>query len=175
MKKTSILSIRINDDEKEILNTESELQGITLNALIGQILSKHIRWDRYSRDIGHVFISKPFLRSLLKNIDNKHMEKIGLPLAVSSMREEVLFSKGDITIENFLSVFDMWLNSCNIPFRHIAEGELDKYIIKHDLGINFSTYLRKLVENTLNEIQFKFTEINNSEDNITFELQCGNR
>lgn len=170
MKKTSVVSIRINDDEKGILTLEGDLSGITLNALIGQIISKHIRWDRFSRNIDSVCINKKTLTSLLENLEVEEFEELCKVNSMMSMKDAILFSKGNFTYENFLSVFDMWLDTSNISYRHISIENFDKYIIKHELGHNFSKFLHSLVENILHELNIKISKIDLNGNHYSFEI-----
>lgn len=170
MKKTSVVSIRINDDEKGILSVEGDLEGITLNALIGKIISKHIRWDKFAREIDSVCINKKTLTFLLDSLDAEEFDQICKVNSIMSMKDAILFSKGNFTFENFLSVLDMWLDSSNISYRHISTVGFDRYIIKHGLGNNFSMFLNSLIEKTLHELNIPLTDIDYNSEHISFEM-----
>ncbi|MGY5148037.1 MAG: hypothetical protein ACW9W4_08570 [Candidatus Nitrosopumilus sp. bin_7KS] len=170
MKKTSVVSIRINDDEKKALEIEGDLTGITLNALVDKIISRHIRWDRFSREIDSVSINKKTLTVLLNSIEPVKLDEICKMNPMISMKDAILFSKGEFTIDNFLSVFDMWLDTSNISYRHISNSGFDRYIIKHELGHNFSVFLNSLVEKILNELKISLTNIDSNTNHISFEI-----
>ena len=87
-----------------------------------------------------------------------------------SMKDAILFSKGNFTFENFLSVLDMWLDSSNISYRHISTDDFDRYIIKHGLGNNFSMFLNSLIEKTLHELNIPLTDIDYNSEHISFEI-----
>lgn len=165
-----MVSIRINDDEKGILSVEGDLEGITLNALIGKIISKHIRWDRFAREIDSVSISKKLLTFLLDSLDTDEFDQICRVNSIMSLKDAILFSKGKFTFENFLSVFDMWLDSSNISYRHISTNGFDRYIIKHGLGNNFSMFLNSLIEKTLYELNISLTDVDYNPEHISFEM-----
>ena len=171
MKKTSVVSIRIDNDEKSLLSLEGDLEGITVNALIGKIISKHIRWDRYSREIDSVCISKKTLSALLSNLDDCKINDICKISPMVSIKDAILFSKGTFTYENFLSIFDVWLDTSNIGYRHISEERFDKYIIKHELGSNFSKFLHALVEKILHELSLSLSNVELNENHISFEIR----
>lgn len=165
-----MISIRINDDEKGILSVEGDLEGITLNALIGKIISKHIRWDRFVREIDSVCINKKSLTVLLESLDSTKIEQMCNVNSIISMKDAILFSKGNFTFENFLSVFDMWLDSSNISYRHISMDNFDRYIVKHGLGKNFSLFLNSLIEKILHELDVPLTDVNYNSEHISFEM-----
>ena len=87
-----------------------------------------------------------------------------------SLKDAILFSKGKFTFENFLSVFDMWLDSSNISYRHISTNGFDRYIIKHGLGNNFSMFLNSLIEKTLYELNISLTDVDYNPEHISFEM-----
>lgn len=170
MKKTSVVSIRINDDEKNILSVEGDLEGITLNALIGKIISKYIRWDRFIREMDNVCINKKSLTFLLESLDVTRFGQMCRENSMMSMKDAILFSKGKFTFENFLSVFDMWLDSSNISYRHISMDGFDRYIIKHVLGNNFSLFLNSLIEKTLHELNISFMDMDFNSEHMSFKI-----
>lgn len=68
---TSVISVRIPEEIKEKLENESKIANLTLNTMIGQILSRFVSWDRFAEDTGFVFIQKHFLKDLLVEINEK--------------------------------------------------------------------------------------------------------
>lgn len=165
-----MISIRINEDEKNILNLESDLGGITLNALIGKVISRHVRWDRFSREMDNVSINKKTLAHLLNNCESTNFQTLCATNPIISMKDAILFSKGEVTLENFMSVLDMWLDSSNISYRHISEEGFDKYIIKHDLGNNFSIFIESLITKGLQDFDILLSNMISETNHVSFEI-----
>jgi hypothetical protein len=170
-KKTSIISVRVGDEIKNKLEVESEMDNISLNTLISQILYKHVQWDRFAEDIGFVFLTKPFLRALLQNIDETTITTIAVSTCRGAIRDAVIYMKGELTVGSFLEALDTWLGASHIPFRHIEKNGTDKYVIQHDLGKKWSIYLSAVINSILNEIGFAARNQKSEEQSLTFEVE----
>ena len=70
-KDTAVVSVRINSEIREKLEEESDLNNISLNTLLSQILYKHVQWDQFSDQAGYTVTSKNFLKKLLGLVDEK--------------------------------------------------------------------------------------------------------
>ena len=169
-KRTSIISVRVSDDVKEELEVESELTATSLNTLIGQILKKHVEWDRFAEDIGIVVLPKSFIKEVLEHVDDKTLTTIAGSTSKCAIKDSMLFIKGKADIESFLEVLDLWLSASNISFRHIAKNQQDKYIVQHDLGPKWTIYFTTVTSTLLSELGFHMTNQVMTEQNITFEI-----
>ncbi|MFB3048332.1 MAG: hypothetical protein ACE1YV_04205, partial [Nitrosopumilaceae archaeon] len=56
MKKTDIISIRMNSDLSNRLHKKSEEQKVSLNTLINNMLDKQVHWYDLTNEIGWVSI-----------------------------------------------------------------------------------------------------------------------
>lgn len=147
------------------------MDSITLNTLTSKILTKHVEWDRFAEDIGFVFLTKPFLRSLLEKVDEETIKKIAVSTCRGAIRDAIIFIKGEINIGSFLSAVDLWFGASHMPFRHIVKQDSDRYIIQHDLGKKWSLYIVTVINAVLNEIQYKSVNQRIDEQSATFEIQ----
>ena len=170
MKRSSVISVRVSDDVKEKLEVESELNAISLNTMIGQILTKHVEWDRFAEDIGVVVITRPFFRAVIEEVDDKTLTTIAVTTCRSAIRDAMLFITGKSDLPSFLKVLDLWLGASNIPFRHIVENHQDKYIVQHDLGNKWTIYFTSVTGTLLNELGYRMDKQVTTEQTITFEI-----
>lgn len=170
MKKTSIISVRVSEDVKEKLEVESEMNSTTLNTLISQILSKHVEWDRFAEDIGFVFLTKPFLRTLLDHVSEKTVTTIAVSTCRGAMRDAVVFIKGHLDIESFLHAMDLWFGASHLPFRHIVKDGMHRYVIQHELGRKWSIYLATVTGSLLVEIGYHTKNQKIDDQSVSFEI-----
>ena len=89
----------------------------------------------------------------------------------NTLKNTVLFIHGEINLSNILSVLDIWLNTCNIPFRHFTDFHIEKYVITHNMGKRFSVYLDVSINSVLNEIRYATNNKIVDESRITFEIE----
>ena len=171
MEKTSIISIRVYENEKRMLLEESRKNNMTINSLGRQIISKHIEWHRYSKDLGYTCITKNLMKTLLTN-NNETTNHISTD-GYNTLKNTISMMYGEINISNLLTVFDIWLSASNISFRHFTDFNTEKYAINHNMGKSFSMYLNSSLNSILNELEY--TIINNKIDEncTTFEISKG--
>ena len=170
MKKSVIISVRVDEDTKNKLEIESEMKGMTLNTLIGQIITKHTSWDRFAEDIGFVFLTKPFLRAILSHVPEKEMTTIAVTVCRGAMKDATIFMYGEITLDTFIKSLDAWLAASHIPFRHIRDNDTDKYVVQHELGNVFSSYLVTVINAILNEFKFRIHKQELTDQSVSFEI-----
>jgi len=170
LKKTSILSIRLYEDEKTSLNTESQIKNITVNSLGRQIISKHVNWYRFTDDMHYIMITKSSLQILFEKADDIAINNMTSNMH-NKLKKTAVFIYGENNIKNILSVIDMWLDACSIPFRHITDFHIEKYVINHNIGKNFSEYLYRLINSALVDVGHIIKNQTIDESCITFEIE----
>lgn len=170
MKKSEIISVRVDANVKHKLEAESEMKSMTLNTLIGQIITKHVSWDRFAEDIGFVFLTKPFLRAILSHVPDKEMINIAVTVCRGAMKDATIYMYGEMTVKTFIKSLDSWLAASHIPFRHIEEDNEEKYVIQHELGEVFSKYLITVINAILNEFKFCASSQDLTDQSVSFVI-----
>lgn len=171
MKKSAIISVRVDEAIKSKLEIESEMKSTTLNTLIGQIITKHVSWDRFAEDIGFVFLTKPFLRAIMSHVPEKEMTNIAVTVCRGAMKDATIYMHGEITLDSFIKTLDSWLTASHIPFRHIKDSDVDKYVVQHELGNVFSSYLITVVNAILNEFKYRASKQELTDQSISFSIE----
>lgn len=171
MKKSSVISVRVDEDTKTKLEVESEMKSLTLNTLVGQIITKHTSWDRFAEDIGFVFLTKPFLRAILSHVPEKEMTTIAVTVCRGAMKDATVYMYGEMTFETYMKSLDLWLEASHIPFRHIKTESTDRYVIQHEIGLQFSHYLITVINAVLNELKLKAAKQEITDQSIGFVIE----
>ena len=70
----------------------------------------------------------------------------------NAVRDIALFMKGKIDLDSFLSWFESRMKNSFIITRTEEEMHIHKYMIKHDLGENWSLYQKTVLELIFNEV-----------------------
>ncbi len=146
------------------------MNGSTLNTLMSQIVTKHIRWDRFAEDIGFVFLTKQCVRSILEHVDDKVIRDIATTTCRAAMRDAVIFIKGRESLDNFLEVIDLWFNASHIPFRHITVRGENRYVIQHDFGRKWSLYIVSVINSLSTEMGFKMKNQKINDHSAFFDI-----
>ena len=145
---------------------------MTLNTLIGQIITKHTSWDRFAEDIGFVFLTKPFLRAILSHVPEKEMTTIAVTVCRGAMKDATIYMYGELTMDTFIKSLDSWLAASHIPFRHIHDDDDDvnKYVVQHELGNVFSSYLVTVINAILNEFKYRAARQEITDQSVSFVI-----
>ncbi len=165
--KTCIVSFRVNNELKELLQSECDIKQITLNQLLNKIVKKHVKWDRFAEEIGLVFLSKPIFRNLLSKIEDKDLQILASTFCRGTLKDATMFQKGKIDFPSILETIDIWLENSHIPFRRFGTS---KYVIRHDLGKKYSLYLFTAVSTLLSDVGYGTKRDNFSEQTLDFEI-----
>ena len=85
------------------------------------------------------------------------------------MKDAVTYIYGVFNYQNLMQVIDKWLHASNIPFRHIS-GNNDKFIIRHELGKNYTIYLNAVISSLLQELNYAVRNTELSDYSLKFEI-----
>jgi hypothetical protein len=92
--RTSITrSFRFETDVLKMLDEEAERMGISVNALVGIVLRRYTEFTRYLSKIDMVVINREILTSLLGQLDEGELYKLGLKLGETVLSDTVIFWK----------------------------------------------------------------------------------
>ncbi|HVX02717.1 MAG TPA: hypothetical protein VHA09_06150 [Nitrososphaera sp.] len=135
------------------LREESEKKQISLNAYINQVLYQHVDWDLFESKIGMMPFPKQVLSMIFADLDEEEITKLAMGVGKNSAIEMSIFVQGRFNVETFVSWIEtrMKNSGCEVAHRVREEDGTQNIIIKHDLGKNWSLYLKILVESTLKE------------------------
>src|SRR4030066_2189230 len=91
--KTRGITYRLPEDLVKELETESMEKNTSQNALVKQILEKHVQWDRYADKIGMIPVPKNILDELGKEMSGEDIDSI-IKVILPMIKESDLFMKG---------------------------------------------------------------------------------
>jgi hypothetical protein len=104
-------------------------------------------------------IAKPVLVQLFDNISEDKIIDIATNTGRSAIKEIALFMKHKMILESFLEWFEIRMKSSLIEISHekydSSNSETHSYIVKHDLGKNWSLYHKVIFEFILQDLKGK--------------------
>lgn len=146
MKKSDTISFRLDNVVLEKLRKESEKQGLSLNVLVNRILKRYMEWDVFESKVGMIPVAKPVLDSLFKKLSEKEVIDIAKKVGGEIVKDIATFMKGSMNLESFVSWFETRMNMSGFDMNHDVRNDTHTYIIKHDLGKNWSLYHKTVLE-----------------------------
>ena len=166
---TDTISIRVPKSLKNKLEEKSKKDQLNLNLLINQILSKNIQWDDHISKMGWLQFEPSTVKEIFKHLSQNDINEIS-----NSIKKDVInaikFIYGDANLKNVINFIQMWLRSTNTPFRHLEDIESHKFIIKHNIGKNWSLFAIKISKDFVQELGFKIENMTAEVDSYSFSI-----
>jgi hypothetical protein len=170
-KKTSTITLRIDDHVMRFLRDEAEHSGISLNSFINQALKRFVEWDVYESKVGMMPVAKPIVIELFNKMSKEETADMALNIGKNVVHDIALFMKNKLDLDSFLSWFETRMKCSSIETNHSVENDLHVYMLKHDLGENWSLYHKIVLELMFNEVFGKAIDITISKTTIRFKFK----
>jgi hypothetical protein len=169
--KTSTFTLRIDNETFTSLQTESDTQDITLNALINKILKRYAEWDRYEPKIDMIPMAKSVIRSLFNLMSEDEISYLVANFGKNIIQDISFFMKMGLDTDSFLIWLENRMKRSFVEFNSAQENDQFKCVLKHDMGLNWSIYHKKILEQIFNKVFNKRINIEISEFILTFRFQ----
>lgn len=159
-RRTITMTFRIEESTMDLLRIESENREVSLNTLVNQILRRYVEWDMYEAKVGMLPIAKPVVSALFGEISKDQVVELAKKVGKNAVHDIALFMKSRMDLPSFLSWFEMRMKSSSIEFsrNRLANGT-NTYVMRHDLGYNWSLYHKTLLELIFNEVLQKRIDV----------------
>lgn len=169
-KKTTTMTFRLDEEIIERLRTESKNREISTNTLVNQALKRFLEWDMYQTKIGLVSINRPVFVEVFGKFTQKEIIEIATRVGKNEVRDIALFMKGKIDLDSFISWFEMRMMNSSVQVSHSIEKDTHTYVMKHDLGKNWSIYHKTILELIFEEVLKKKMDVKYNKNMISFQF-----
>jgi hypothetical protein len=139
--KSLTMTFRINENVLKKMRENAEDRDISLNTLANQIFKRYVEWDSYQPKLGMIPMARPVVIQLFENISEDKIVDIATKVGQGVVKDIALFMKHRMDIESFLEWFETRMKTASVEISHQKLDGIRKvhsYIIKHDLGKNWS-------------------------------------
>ena len=173
-KSTTTMTFRIDSDIILLMKEKAEQEGITLNTLVSHVLKRYAEWDMYIENrAGIIPLTRPVAFELFKRLSRGEVVNLANDVGKKAVYEIVLFMKGDI---NQISLVDWFLSrmknsSASVSLKNTNNGNRKAYIIKHDMGENWSLYHKTVLQAIFYDILRKPLHVGTTESTLTLEIE----
>lgn len=171
-KKTVTMTFRVEEEVLGQLRSESSKKEVSLNTLVNQVLRRFVEWDMYESKVGMIPIARPVVHMLFENMDEKEIVEMACKVGKGAVHDICLFMKSRMDLESFLSWLETRLKSSSMEFSHSVKDGRHVYIIKHDLGRNWSLYHKTILELIFNEALNRRVSIAATDTTMSFAVDA---
>lgn len=184
--KTRSVTFRLNNSLIEELQGEAGQRDISMNVLVNQVLRRYRDWDRYEAKTGMMPVPKIMLSAIINMAVSLAYEKgikdIGpfrdkivkdaAQTAFLLMKDAVMFMKKDFDLWTVLSVLQEYMKVSGIESDHkIEPGDRHVFIIKHELGEDWSVFTKELMSIIFNNLASVKAEVRSTSNTVVAEVQ----
>lgn len=169
-KKTSTITFRLDESTIKRLRSESGNRQVSTNTLVNQALKQFLDWGMYESTIGFVIINKQVFVHVFEKLKQKEVVEIASRVGKDEVKNMALFMKGKIDVKSFLSWFELRMINSAVQVSHIQEDAFHRYVMKHELGKNWSLYHKTILELIFEEVFEKKINVKIDKTMISFEF-----
>jgi hypothetical protein len=170
-KKTSTMTFRIDNSILATLRAESERNNVSLNTLVNQLLRRFVEWDMFEPKVGMIPIAKPIVVELFNRMSKEEITKMALSIGKDVIHDIVLFMKNKMDLDSFLSWLEIRMNSSLTETNHSIQEGYHVYVLRHELGHNWSLYHKIILELMFNEVFDMAIEVSTTSNLISFKFR----
>ncbi len=146
------MSFRLDSHVLDKIRAESESEGVSLNVLANKIFSRYVDWDMFEPKVGMIPVAKPIVSALFQKLSEQETIELAKQIGQSIVSDISTFMKGSMDIDSFVSWFVTRMKISDFDMNHTINDSKHTYIIKHDLGYNWSLYHKTVLELIFNNV-----------------------
>ncbi|MFZ0514575.1 MAG: hypothetical protein WAM14_23425 [Candidatus Nitrosopolaris sp.] len=169
-KRTITMTFRLDENVITTLRAESERRHISLNTMVNQILQRYVEWDMYESKVGIISMLKPVVGELFKKTSKQEIIELATSIGKNATNDAALFMKSKIDLDSFLSWLEVRMKNSSVEISHNIEGSTHTYILKHDLGENYSLFQKTVLELIFNDVFGKHIDSSFSDTILSFKF-----
>ncbi len=144
-KKTATITFRFDAELINKLQREAKNHQVNTNTLATQALKRFLEWDIFQSRIGLVNLNKSVFTKIFSQLSEKKIIEIA-SIGKEEMRDAAMFMKGETDVLSFMSWFEMQMINSSVQVSHMSDDGTHTFVMKHDLGKNWSLYNKTILE-----------------------------
>ena len=157
---TDTISYRLPLKLLESLETEAREKNVSQNALVKQILTKYVEWERFAQKMGIIPVPQKILESLGGEMSHHEILKI-IDVLFATIKDSVMFMKGGYDLRRTIETLEDYMRSSGMESDHRKEGDVHHFIIQHKMGMQWSIFTELLLRRVFTEFE--------KENGLTFQ------
>ncbi len=100
----------------------------------------------------------------------KEIIEIAPTIGKDEMRDVALFIKGETDINSFMSWFEMQMVNSSVQISNMDDDGTHTFVMKHDLGKNWSLYNKTILELIFEELFYKKIQVKYDKNMFAFRF-----
>jgi hypothetical protein len=172
--RTTTITFRIDSGILQNLYDKADSDDISLNTLVNHILKRYVDWDMFIEGKGDMVpVSRPIVKEIFQRLRREEVIKVATEIGKSAVSDIFLFMKGGkIDLHSFMSWFLSRMKNCSeISDIRDERNGIHTYVLKHDLGENWSLYHKTILESIFNDMLETRIETSITRSTLCFKFE----
>lgn len=164
------MTFRLDEQIIKKLRLESDNRQISTNTLVNQALRRFLEWGMFEPTAGFVMVNKPVFSEVFGKLTQKQIVDIASRVGKNEVRDIALFMKGNTDLLSFLSWFEIRMINSSVQVSHSNNDGFHAYVMKHDIGRNWSLYHKTILELIFQEVFNRKILVKADKNTISFQF-----
>jgi hypothetical protein len=166
------MTFRLDEQIIKKLRLESDNRQISTNTLVNQALRRFLEWGMFEPTAGFVMVNKPVFSEVFGKFTQKEIIDIASRVGKNEVRDIALFMKGNTDLLSFLSWFEIRMINSSVQVSHSNNDGFHTYVMKHDIGRNWSIYHKTILELIFQEVFNRKILVKADKNTISFQFSA---
>jgi hypothetical protein len=151
---SSTRTIRIKKESDLVLEREAQRHGISVNALISNLIDHYVYSLRFFTSGGMLSINNETLMSLVEHLSNEQIADTAYARGDQKVRESLMQRGMLVNYDSVLWYIQQILGGYNGWFRcdHIIEEKMERLHLSHNYGFKWSIFIMNYIASMLKEV-----------------------
>jgi hypothetical protein len=156
-KKSRTVSFRIPEDIINEIEKDAKTKLISTNALINQLLTQYVSWDKYEDRIKMFRVPEESLQHILLHLDEIRRGEAA-DIIFNIIRDWSLVTKKKFDIHSCLETLEVYCKMAGVSVEDRALNGTRTFVIRHNLGQNASSLIDEVIRKIFWELTRKKAE-----------------
>jgi hypothetical protein len=148
---TEGITFRVPSSSIRQLREESKKKQVSLNTLVNQILKDHLDWHTFAAQARMFYVTRCTFSGIVDDLTEEELSKHAVTCAKQDFVDLGLLLRGEFSIPSFLNILENWSRISFIPYKHEKNNDVHNLIIQHDMGGNYSFFIKEMFRYILEE------------------------
>ena len=164
--KTRSMSFRIPEDVAEALETNAQINNTSPSTLLTQMLKHQMGYDGNVGKAGLIAFPRSLIIHLINGYSEEQVIAMAEIISKDATTDMMSILQTEYSIESFLQTIESWARVSCIPFTRETKGNLNTFVIQHNMTRNWSLYLGHLYKNIIQELTQKKVSVDTTNNSV---------
>jgi hypothetical protein len=146
-------SLRISEEMMRVIKEKSELENVSVNHVVNNLLESGTSWNIYAPSAGWIPMPKQILFELIERMSYDEIESLANKLGKQIMRDILLITQGKYDLDSFINFLKIRSSVSGFQFSEQMEGNTITIIVHHGMGKKWAIWFRRFYEIVLTDMK----------------------